>query len=872
MRVGDKTFASELLKTLRADQAKTTAVNTPRTGIGTVESYVSADNTYGLYLYGASSGLGASDGFHSMSGLIPSVGDTVSYSIDGQNRHITGILTGATPPLASWNPTEGWMSFTNGAVPPQNPPTGEFYYYYKDGIPFYMDDTGAEFSAAGFVWQGAWVTATDYNANDTVSNDGSTYMCTTGHTSSASDEPGVGGSWTTYWDYMAQVGDPGPQGDPGADGADGAVWLSGAGVPDGGLGEIGDWYLNETNGDVYEKTGASTWTLQSNLEGDQGAPGADGSDGSIWYEGSGVPSGGLGVDGDYYLNDLNGDVYLKTTGSWSVVANIAGSDGAQGDPGDDGATWHHGSGAPAGGLGAIGDFYLDDDTGQVYEKTGASTWTETTKFPDPPLSAPSTPTGLALSPVTYDDQVGLEASWASSATNVQQYTLQYDRAYTGKVTFAASAYGTGGSLAAGDYTVAVDGGAWTGASASVPTDWQTVAVAAGQRLYVNVTALPVTVEGYNVYCGLEGTDAEPLYELWVETYETGGDVEITARGTGPATNPQSSLVTFDNPVTSYTDEKAFLIEDLIGGTYYGAKVNVTDKWNQASAYTTPILQITGSDSTTPEIPVGLSLSEGYRMVGARWESNAESDLAYYEVRFAPEDATPGDPDDEEWTYLRSTSNWIIVNDLYAGVPGEPNTQTLYYFQIASVDTSGNQSDWSNQTGDYQSQKPSLITTGDIAYNSIIAGHVSAGGIEAEKITSGTLKVGGSANSPDYLLVYDGTGQEIGRWDDTGLTIADPGEPNKVISIVDGIMRFSNDTGATWGTAISAEGIIADSILSGSLPGGHNPVPNSSLELAVFSTNINKTWTSAGDWQGHLAGDNVNWDDASDPADITDYTY
>jgi len=61
--------------------------------------------------------------------------------------------------------------------------------------------------------------------------------------------------------------------------------------------------------------------------GTNGTNGADGADGSTWYDGAGAPSGGTGIDGDYYLNDSNGDVYLKSGGSWSIVANIKGLDG-----------------------------------------------------------------------------------------------------------------------------------------------------------------------------------------------------------------------------------------------------------------------------------------------------------------------------------------------------------------------------------------------------------------------------------------------------------------------------------------------------------------------------------------------------------------
>ncbi len=61
----------------------------------------------------------------------------------------------------------------------------------------------------GITWQGSWTTATSYIVDDTVTENGSSYICTTAHTSTANDEPGVGGSWTTYWDLLAQKGDNG---------------------------------------------------------------------------------------------------------------------------------------------------------------------------------------------------------------------------------------------------------------------------------------------------------------------------------------------------------------------------------------------------------------------------------------------------------------------------------------------------------------------------------------------------------------------------------------------------------------------------------------------------------------------------------------
>jgi len=59
-----------------------------------------------------------------------------------------------------------------------------------------------------------------------------------------------------------------------------------------------------------------------------GATGATGAPGSVWRNGAGAPSNSLGANGDYYLNDSNGDVYLKSAGAYAIVANIQGPVGS----------------------------------------------------------------------------------------------------------------------------------------------------------------------------------------------------------------------------------------------------------------------------------------------------------------------------------------------------------------------------------------------------------------------------------------------------------------------------------------------------------------------------------------------------------------
>ncbi len=55
----------------------------------------------------------------------------------------------------------------------------------------------------------------------------------------------------------------------GVPGPIGSSWYTGSTTPDSGLGLQKDFYLRTTNGDYYEKTGVSTWTLRGNLKGPQ---------------------------------------------------------------------------------------------------------------------------------------------------------------------------------------------------------------------------------------------------------------------------------------------------------------------------------------------------------------------------------------------------------------------------------------------------------------------------------------------------------------------------------------------------------------------------------------------------------------------------
>lgn len=65
-------------------------------------------------------------------------------------------------------------------------------------------------------------------------------------------------------------------------------------------------------------------------QGPAGAAGAAGAPGSVWRNGTGAPSNSLGINGDYYLDDATANVYQKSGGVYSVVANIGGGGGGGG--------------------------------------------------------------------------------------------------------------------------------------------------------------------------------------------------------------------------------------------------------------------------------------------------------------------------------------------------------------------------------------------------------------------------------------------------------------------------------------------------------------------------------------------------------------
>jgi hypothetical protein len=108
--------------------------------------------------------------------------------------------------------------------------------------------------------------------------------------------------------------------------------ITGPQGPQGEKGETGPQGPQGLQGEQGEK-GSAGPAGATGATGATGSQGPAGADGATWRNGTGVPSSSLGSNGDFYLDLDNSDVYNKISGAWVWVANIRGATGAQGPAG-----------------------------------------------------------------------------------------------------------------------------------------------------------------------------------------------------------------------------------------------------------------------------------------------------------------------------------------------------------------------------------------------------------------------------------------------------------------------------------------------------------------------------------------------------------
>ena len=118
----------------------------------------------------------------------------------------------------------------------------------------------------------------------------------------------------------------------------GTEWLTGEGVPSNSIGSNHDFYINTLNSDFYEKT-AGVWALAGTLGfvGETGPQGEVGPTGPTGATGAGLSIlGTLALianlpasadEGDAYIVEQNGHLYIWTAGEWADAGQIQGPSG-----------------------------------------------------------------------------------------------------------------------------------------------------------------------------------------------------------------------------------------------------------------------------------------------------------------------------------------------------------------------------------------------------------------------------------------------------------------------------------------------------------------------------------------------------------------
>jgi hypothetical protein len=179
--------------------------------------------------------------------------------------------------------------------------------------------------------------------------------------------------------------------------------------------EMIHYWLNTATGDIYgPKVGGAWGPIVLNII---GAPGAAGN--TVLY-GAGAPGGGTGVNGNFYIDTATSFIYgPKAGGAWPAGVSMIGAPGAAGNAVLNGVV------PPAAGDGVNGDFWLDTVTHLFYGPKAGGAWPAGALLP-----------GLAQALATTGSAVDVAASAPGVAGDVLQLDSPTAASYhpiTGKI-------------------------------------------------------------------------------------------------------------------------------------------------------------------------------------------------------------------------------------------------------------------------------------------------------------------------------------------------------------------------------------------------------------------------------------------------------
>jgi hypothetical protein len=154
---------------------------------------------------------------------------------------------------------------------------------------------------AGLEWKGPWVSGASYIADDAVGYSGASYFCIAA--TSGTVTPNLD---TAKWALLASQGAQGIQGSigatgnmglqglqglPGIAGTNGNTVLNGTVIPTSGVGVNGDFYINTTTKTIFGPKAAGLWPITGTLlVGPAGPTGATGATGATGPSGGGDSS------------------------------------------------------------------------------------------------------------------------------------------------------------------------------------------------------------------------------------------------------------------------------------------------------------------------------------------------------------------------------------------------------------------------------------------------------------------------------------------------------------------------------------------------------------------------------------------------------
>ena len=166
--------------------------------------------------------------------------------------------------------------------------------------------------------------------------------------------------------WPAGISLAGSTGATGAAGTNGNTIINTVGAPSNGTGSNGDFAIDTVNKVMYGPKSGSVWPAGVSFSGSNGA------NGNTILSTSGAPSNASGTNGDYAYDSTAKIMYgPKSGGVWPAGVSLAGPTGPTGPSGN---TILSGSGAPSAGTGVNGDFYFRTSDSTFYGPKAAGSW------------------------------------------------------------------------------------------------------------------------------------------------------------------------------------------------------------------------------------------------------------------------------------------------------------------------------------------------------------------------------------------------------------------------------------------------------------------------------------------------------------------